>query len=109
MSRLPNFPQSGGCACGAVRYSLSEPPACIYTCHCADCQTLTTSVFSLNGVVRAEALEILSGELKTWIRTAESGNKIPSSSSWSQSPRTAPCASARWTTPAGCTPPPPSG
>ena len=77
MSKLPQFPIEGGCACGAVRYRLSESPLCVYTCHCSDCQTLTTSVFSLNGVVRAGALEILSGELKTWIRTADSGNRIP--------------------------------
>jgi hypothetical protein len=77
MSKLPEFPQAGGCACGAVRYRLSEPPACVYTCHCSDCQTLTTSVFSLNGIVRADALEILQGKLNTWIRTADSGNKIP--------------------------------
>ena len=67
----------GGCACGQVRYRLTEAPLCVYTCHCSYCQTLTTSVFSLNGVVRASALEILSGELKTWIRTADSGNRIP--------------------------------
>jgi hypothetical protein len=49
----------------------------VLTCHCSDCQTLTTSAFSLNGFVRSDTLEITQGEIKTWIRTAESGNRIP--------------------------------
>ena len=77
MSKLPDFPVQGGCACGAVRYRVTAAPYCVYTCHCGDCQTLSTSVFSLNAVVKTETLEILCGELRTWIRTAESGNRIP--------------------------------
>jgi hypothetical protein len=77
MTALPTFPVEGGCACGAVRYRLTAAPLCVYTCHCSDCQTLTTSVFSLNGIVRADTLEIVRGELKSWIRTADSGNRIP--------------------------------
>jgi len=70
-------PVEGGCACGAVRYRLTRAPFAVYTCHCTDCQTLSASVFSLNGVVRANQLEIIRGELKMWLRTAESGNQIP--------------------------------
>jgi hypothetical protein len=77
MSLLPQFPIEGGCACGAVRYRLDAPPLCVYVCHCTDCQTLTTSVFSLNGLVRAETHEVTQGELKHWMRTAASGNQIP--------------------------------
>jgi len=77
MANLPDFPVHGGCACGAVRYRLIRAPYAVYTCHCTDCQTLTASVFSLNGVVQAEDLEIVSGELTMWLRTAESGARIP--------------------------------
>ncbi len=77
MSRLPDFPVEGNCACGAVRYRLTAAPFAVYTCHCTDCQTLSTSAFSLNGVVPAEALEILQGKLSSWIRTADSGRRIP--------------------------------
>jgi hypothetical protein len=77
VSGLPAFPIEGGCACGAVRYRLSAPPLVVYSCHCTDCQTLTTSVFSLNGIVGAEALELTKGALRTWIRTADSGAQIP--------------------------------
>lgn len=77
MIRLPKFPIEGGCACGAVRYRLTAPPMAIYTCHCTACQVLSTSAFTLTMPVRPEHLEILSGTLKTWIRTAGSGNEIP--------------------------------
>lgn len=76
MIRLPKFPISGGCGCGAVRYRLTAPPAFIYTCHCTDCQTLSTSAFTLTMPVRRETLEV-EGELKAWVRTAASGNRLP--------------------------------
>ena len=60
-----------------MRYRLLSAPFAVYTCHCTDCQTLSASVFSLNGVVRADQLELVSGALKMWLRTAESGNQIP--------------------------------
>ena len=77
MAKLPSFPVEGGCACGAVRYQLKAAPTCIYTCHCTDCQTLTTSAFTLSAAVRQESLEITSGDMTVWIRTADSGNRVP--------------------------------
>ena len=75
--QLPDFPIEGGCACGAVRYRLTAPPYTIYTCHCTDCQTLTTSAFTLSMPVARETLEITQGELMSWVRTADSGAQIP--------------------------------
>ena len=75
MTRLPTFPVEGGCACGAARYRLTAPPAFVYTCHCTDCQTLSTSAFTLNMPIRKETLELTQGELMTWTRTADSGNQ----------------------------------
>ncbi len=77
MTRLPDFPLHGGCACGHVRYSLSAPPLCVYVCHCTDCQTLSASAFSINGPIRPDSLTFTRGAPRTWIRTAESGNQIP--------------------------------
>ena len=37
------LPLTGGCLCGALRYEVSETPLAIYTCHCTDCQHLTSS------------------------------------------------------------------
>ena len=69
MTKLPTFPVEGGCACGAVRYRLKAAPPFVYTCHCSDCQKLTTSAFTLSAPVPRADVEILQGELKVWTRT----------------------------------------
>lgn len=38
----------GGCACGAIRYKLAEPPIIVHACHCRDCQRITGSAFVIN-------------------------------------------------------------
>jgi hypothetical protein len=68
MSKLPQFPVEGGCACDRVRYRLTAPPLGVYLCHCTDCQTITTSAFVEGAQVKEESLEILQGELKEWER-----------------------------------------
>jgi hypothetical protein len=40
------LPQTGGCQCGAVCYEITQAPIMIYTCHCTDCQRMTSSAFS---------------------------------------------------------------
>lgn len=37
---------SGGCSCGAVRYSTAEKPVLQGNCHCRECQRMTGSGFS---------------------------------------------------------------
>jgi hypothetical protein len=37
------LPQTGGCQCGKIRYEITEAPQLVYTCHCTDCQRLTSS------------------------------------------------------------------
>ena len=77
MITLPKFPIDGGCPCGELRYRVHEAPFTIYTCHCTDCQRLSTSAFTLTMPIRPQALEITRGRLRTWVRTAESGNQLP--------------------------------
>ena len=69
MSKLPNCPVAGGCACGAVRYKLMAAPPFVYTCHCTDCQHLTTSAFTLSAPVSRKSIQITKGNIKTWLRT----------------------------------------
>jgi hypothetical protein len=38
----------GGCACGAIRYTLTQAPMIVHACHCHDCQKQTGSAFVLN-------------------------------------------------------------
>jgi hypothetical protein len=54
-------PLHGGCLCGAVRYTLAEPPALAEYCHCAMCRKAHGSAFSANAVVPAAALAIVQG------------------------------------------------
>ena len=68
-----NLPQTGGCQCGKIRYEITEAPQLVYTCHCTDCQRLTSSAFSL-GIVVTEAGFRLGGiEPRPLQRTADSG------------------------------------
>ena len=39
---------SGGCACGKVRYKLTNDPLIVHACHCRDCQRITGSAFVIN-------------------------------------------------------------
>ncbi|HVV33178.1 MAG TPA: GFA family protein [Vitreimonas sp.] len=50
---------SGGCRCGAVRYTLAlDALPTTYTCHCRDCQTWSGSAFSQQAIVPESALEV---------------------------------------------------
>ena len=47
----------GGCACGAVRYRLTQPPMVVHACHCRDCQRVTGSAFILNMWIESKYVE----------------------------------------------------
>lgn len=38
----------GGCACGAIRYRLTNTPMIVHACHCRDCQKQTGGAFVIN-------------------------------------------------------------
>lgn len=65
----------GRCHCGLLSYVAEVDPDKVEVCHCTDCQTLSGSAFRV--VVPAEpgTFKLLSGEPKTYVKTAESGNK----------------------------------
>ncbi len=67
------LPQRGGCLCGAVRYEIAEEPLLVYTCHCVDCQRLTSSAFSMGIVVAEKAFRRTGVEPRRLQRTADSG------------------------------------
>ena len=70
-----SFPQSGGCACGGLRYELSAPPLMIYNCHCKNCQKITGSGFTVAATVFENALRFTRGEAKRVEWAADSGNE----------------------------------
>jgi len=66
---------TGGCLCGAVRYTLSEDPVRTMVCHCRNCQKTSGSALSTIALVRREALEI-QGDLKGYEYAGDSGNRL---------------------------------
>ena len=67
------LPQTGGCLCGKVRYQIAEAPRLVYTCHCLDCQRLTSSAFSTAIVVSDAAFRLTGIEPRALQATADSG------------------------------------
>jgi len=64
----------GGCLCGAVRYRVTSEPQRNSACHCTACQRRTGSAFGLGAYYRAEDVEFLKGELRSYEhRSDESG------------------------------------
>jgi hypothetical protein len=73
MEPLTEF--SGGCLCGAVRYSCSSQPVAMVNCHCRDCQRAGGAAYSPTVVVPAQSLRITQGQPKIHRVSAESGNE----------------------------------
>ena len=61
--------RTGGCACGTVRYTLTNDPMIVHCCHCTDCQRLTGCAFVLNAWTEEHQLTITQGE--EHLRTAQ--------------------------------------
>ena len=64
----------GPCHCGEITFEAEVDPDALHICHCTDCQTLSGSAFRMNIPASAEHF-VLRGTPKTYIKTAESGNK----------------------------------
>ncbi len=52
---------TGRCACGEIRYRLTDAPIIVNTCHCTWCQRETGSAFALNGVIEVDRIEVTRG------------------------------------------------
>jgi hypothetical protein len=65
----------GACHCGHVAFEADIDPAGVRICHCADCQTLCGSAFRVTVAAREGTFQLLRGEPRTYIKTAESGSR----------------------------------
>jgi hypothetical protein len=65
----------GGCACGAVRYTLTAPPLIVHACHCLDCQRITGGAFVINMWIESRYVEGVRSQLKAYTLKAGSGKK----------------------------------
>ena len=57
--------RTGGCLCGAIRYSVRGEPFHVGRCHCADCRKESGSAFTVYAQSPAEPFE-LEGEAPTY-------------------------------------------
>jgi hypothetical protein len=57
--------RTGGCLCGAIRYSVEGEPFHVGRCHCADCRKRSGSAFTIYGHWPLKAFES-TGEYATY-------------------------------------------
>ena len=67
---------TGGCLCGAIRYTGSVPITELRACHCRDCQKASGAGGSVNAVIPRSALDITQGNPKRYAVTADSGRTL---------------------------------
>ena len=56
------LPWEGGCRCGGVRVRVTRPPLLTGACHCAGCQRMSASAFSLTVTLPADGFAVTRGE-----------------------------------------------
>jgi hypothetical protein len=65
----------GGCLCGNIRYAVNGEPEIAAICHCRYCQLRSGSTFGSLAYFKDENFKFISGELKQFNFTSESGNE----------------------------------
>jgi hypothetical protein len=65
----------GSCHCRQITYEAEIDPAAVTLCNCTDCQMLTGSAFRVSLPAAKAGFKLLSGQPKTYIKTADSGTK----------------------------------
>ena len=53
---------AGTCRCGATQFQVHGAPLVTMACHCAGCQRMSASAFSLSSLYPADRFEVLEGE-----------------------------------------------
>jgi hypothetical protein len=59
-------PLTGGCLCGAVRYTVRAPVATLRACHCTNCQKSSGAAGTVNAVVPSASFRITKGATKKY-------------------------------------------
>ena len=66
---------TGGCLCGAVRFTVDRKPVLARACWSRDCQYLSSGNASVNVIVAADGLTV-SGSMGAYVSRADSGNMV---------------------------------
>jgi hypothetical protein len=64
---------TGSCGCGGVTFEASVDETRVTLCHCKDCQTQSGSTFRIIAPAIDESFTLLTGELKSFEKVADSG------------------------------------
>ena len=56
------LPWQGGCRCGRVRFTVTEPPLLAGACHCAGCRKMSASAYSLTLTLPSGGFVVSAGE-----------------------------------------------
>jgi hypothetical protein len=66
---MEDFPLTGACNCGGVRYEVSEPLRMASYCHCRRCQRRSGAAASVNAHPEPGSFRIVAGEerLRCWV------------------------------------------
>lgn len=66
----------GGCNCGAIRYTVRGTPIAVVACHCTSCRRQSGAAYSVNLIVRANAMTV-EGLASTWLdKDTQSGTPL---------------------------------
>ena len=61
-----NAPLTGGCLCGAVRYTINAAVTGLRACHCINCQKASGTGGTVNAVVPSDSFKITKGATKRY-------------------------------------------
>jgi len=74
---MPDYKiNTGGCACGVIRYEFKGEPAAAITCHCRDCQRASGTGYAACMLVWKNSFRYLSGEPKYHKKISERGKTM---------------------------------
>jgi hypothetical protein len=66
----------GGCACGMVRYEMTEEPVLVLNCHCRDCQRFSGSASASGMLVPVAGFQFTKGTPRYHASVADSGHTV---------------------------------
>ena len=67
---------TGGCLCGAIRYTVNTSLRDISACHCTHCRKISGAGSSHNAIVPTDKVSFTAGQPKRYVDTADSGSKL---------------------------------
>jgi hypothetical protein len=69
-------PITGGCLCGAIRYTVNAPVTGLRACHCTHCQKTSGTGSSVNAVILSKDFTLTRGAPKRYTDKADSGRLL---------------------------------